>query len=269
MKKVCIVGAAGRMGNVLVRHLQDGTVEGLVLGGALDQDGCPHLNEDASLLAGRKESGVLVTSDFASACSDSEVLIDFSFHTASAEHARLSAEHGKPIVIGTTGLSKDEEALLEEAGKSIPVVYAPNMSMGMNLLFSLVEKAAASLKGRGYDCEIIERHHRRKKDAPSGTALGLGRAAAAGLGVDLNKVAEHGRSGHTGERSSQEIGFHAVRAGDIVGDHTVVFAGEGECIELSHRATKRDTFAVGALRAADWITDQAPGVYSMQDMLGL
>jgi 4-hydroxy-tetrahydrodipicolinate reductase len=221
------------------------------------------------VLAGCKASEILISSDFETACADAEVLVDFTFHAATVEHARHAAELKKAMVIGTTGLSEDEEALLRTSAESIPIVYAPNMSMGINLLFLLVEQTAAALKDAGYDIEIVERHHRLKKDAPSGTALGLGRAAAKGAGWDLDDVAVHGREGHTGERTAEEIGFHAVRGGDIVGDHTVLFASEGECVELSHRATTRDTFAIGALRAAKWVVGQTPGLYSMQDVLGL
>jgi 4-hydroxy-tetrahydrodipicolinate reductase len=173
------------------------------------------------------------------------------------------------MVVGTTGLDDQEVAVLHEAGKSIPIVWAPNMSLGVNLLFSLVESAAAALRDKGYDIEIIERHHRLKKDAPSGTALGLAKAAAAGYEWDLENTRKDGRSGDEGARPDAEIGIHAVRGGDIVGDHTVLFAAEGECVELSHRATTRDTFAVGALRAASWVVGREPGVYSMKDVLGL
>ena len=178
------------------------------------------------------------------------------------------AKAGKALVIGTTGLTADEKKMIERAAKKIPVVLAPNMSLGVNLLLSLVEQAARVLKGKNYDIEIIERHHRRKKDSPSGTAIGLGEAAAKGLGWDLKKVAVHGREGLVGERPNEQIGFHAVRGGDIVGDHTVLFAADGECIEISHRATSRDTFAIGALRAAAWL-GRKPGLYSMRDVLGV
>jgi len=173
------------------------------------------------------------------------------------------------LVVGTTGMSADEEGMVREAAKKIPVVFSANMSLGMNLLFSLVRQASKALADKGYDVEIIERHHRRKKDAPSGSAVSLAKAAADGLGWDLNRVAVHGRSGLVGERPGEQIGIHAVRGGDIVGDHTVLFAAEGECLELSHRATSRETFAMGALRAAAWASGRKPGLYSMKDVLEL
>jgi 4-hydroxy-tetrahydrodipicolinate reductase len=173
-------------------------------------------------------------------------------------------------VIGTTGLSADERAAVEKAARDIPVVMAPNMSLGVNLLFALLEQAGRVLKEKGYDVEIIERHHRRKKDSPSGTALGLGQAVARGMDLDLEKVAVHGRHGLVKEdRPATEIGFHAVRGGDFVGDHTVIFAAEGESVELSHRATSRDTFAMGALRAAAWLAGRPAGLYTMRDVLGV
>jgi 4-hydroxy-tetrahydrodipicolinate reductase len=197
------------------------------------------------------------------------VVIDFSGHQGTAGNALRIAEWKKSLVIGTTGLAPDEKKVIEQAAAIIPVVLAPNMSLGVNLLLSLVQKAAEALKGKGYDIEIIERHHRRKKDSPSGTAIGLGEAAAKGLGWDLKKVSVHGREGLVGERPVEQIGFHAVRGGDLIGDHTVLFAADGECIELSHRATSREAFALGALRAAAWITDRKAGLYSMRDVLGV
>jgi 4-hydroxy-tetrahydrodipicolinate reductase len=200
----------------------------------------------------------------------SEVVIDFSGAASTAALAPVLAERGVAWVIGTTGLDDAQRQAVEQAAQRTAVVMAPNMSLGVNLLLQLVEDAARALRGRGYDIEIIERHHRRKKDAPSGTALGLGEAAARGMEWQLDAVAQHGRSGVTdGDRPVEQIGFHAVRGGDFVGDHTVVFAAEGESVELGHRATSRDTFARGALRAAAWATGREPGLYSMRDVLGL
>jgi 4-hydroxy-tetrahydrodipicolinate reductase len=221
-------------------------------------------------LAGVGETGVTLTSDLAATADLADVFIDFSFHTATAEHARLAARWKKAVVIGTTGLADDEKGTVTEAAKSTPIVMAPNMSLGVNLLFALAEQTARALKGKGYDVEIIERHHRRKKDSPSGTALGLAESVTRGLEVDLDKVAVHGRHGISDtERPGEQIGIHAVRGGDIVGDHEVSFATEGEVVELAHRATSRDTFAVGALRAAAWVAGRKPGLYSMRDVLGL
>ncbi|MBU0679260.1 MAG: 4-hydroxy-tetrahydrodipicolinate reductase [Verrucomicrobia bacterium] len=268
--KVVIVGASGRMGGALARCIHNGAVEGIELAGAIDVWDAPGLSKDVGVASGVGEMGVAITSDLAAVAEDADVLIDFSFHTGCAENARRAAEWGKAVVVGTTGFSDDEKAMIQEASKRIPVVMAPNMSLGVNLLLSLAKRAASALKGKGYDVEIVERHHRRKKDAPSGTALGLGEAVAEGLNWDLKQVAQHGRAGLSpDDRPLEQIGFHAVRGGDIVGDHTVIFAADGECVELSHRATSRDAFAVGALQAAAWIAGREAGLYSMLDVLGL
>lgn len=269
MTRVTILGAGGRMGRTLIRCLVEGRVPELELGGAIDLWDCPALGQDAGRFAGVDEAGVAITSDLKAVLPSSDVVIDFTGHHGTAGNAPRVAEAGKGLVVGTTGLNREERDALEAAAKTIPVVFSPNMSLGVNLLLNLVEQAAAALMGRGYDVEIVERHHRLKKDAPSGTALGLGEAAARGLRRVLEDVACHGRSGHTGERPDEQIGFHAVRGGDIVGDHTVLFAGDGECIELHHRATSRDTFALGALTAARWLANRKPGLYGMRDVLGL
>lgn len=269
MKNVIIVGAGGRMGKTLVRCLKSAVGEGLSLIGAVDLWDCPDRDKDAGVAAGAGEAGVKITSDLAALLPRADVVIDFSGHHGTAGNAPRVAEAGKALVIGTTGLSAGEKDVIAQAAAKIPVVLAPNMSLGVNLLFVLVRQAAEALKGKGYDIEIVERHHRRKKDSPSGTALGLGEAAAAGYGWDLKKTAVDGRSGLVGERPEEQIGFHAVRGGDIVGDHTVLFAADGECIEFSHRATSRDALGMGALRAAAWVPGRAPGLYSMRDVLGL
>jgi 4-hydroxy-tetrahydrodipicolinate reductase len=198
-----------------------------------------------------------------------DVIIDFSSHFGTAGNAPRIAEWGTAWVIGTTGLNEEELAAIEGAAGKTAVVLSGNMSLGINLLCTLVEAGARALKGKGYDIEVIERHHNRKKDAPSGTALMLGRAAANGYGWNADGVQLDGRTGMPGERPEKEIGFHAVRGGDIVGDHTVLFAGTGELLELSHRATSRDVFAVGALQAAAWAAGREAGLYSMKDVLGL
>lgn len=266
---VLVLGAAGRMGRTIVRLLLEGAVEELVLSGAMESESHPGVGQDAGLMAGASPCSTLIAGDFSLASADAAVGIDFSFHEATAAHATQMAEAGKPLVIGTTGLTGKELSDVHQAATSVPIVMAPNMSLGVNLLFCLAEAAATALKDRGYDIEIEERHHRLKKDAPSGTALGLGEAVAKGLGVNLENVAIHGREGMVGERTDDEIGFHATRGGDIVGDHTVLFATSGEIVELSHRATSRDTFAIGALRAAAWVIGQPPGMYSMRDVLAL
>jgi 4-hydroxy-tetrahydrodipicolinate reductase len=269
MKKTVILGAGGRMGKAIARCLLNGAVADLELSGAVDLWDAPDLGRDIGAAAGLPEVGVPIGSDLAAAARAADVVIDFTSHFGTAGNAPRCAEWGTALVVGTTGLSAEEVAELRQAAERIPIVYAPNMSLGVNLLFALVEQAAAALRGKGYDIEIVERHHRLKKDAPSGTALGLAEAAARGYEWDLEQTRKDGRSGHEGERPQAEIGMHAVRGGDIVGDHTVLFAAEGECIELSHRATTRDTFALGALRAASWVAGRTAGLYSMKDVLGI
>ena len=268
-RNVVILGAGGRMGRAVTRGLMKRSVEDLRLFAAVERSDHPELGHDIGILSGTGLAEVALTSDLDAYASDLDVAIDFSFHEATAIHAKELAKIGRPLVIGTTGLTTEERAKIEDAGSQIAIVLAPNMSLGINLLFGLAKQAAVSLKENGYDVEIIERHHRHKKDAPSGTALGLGKAVAQGLGVQLPDVARYGRDEMTGERTSTEIGFHSIRGGDFVGDHTVLFAAPGECIELSHRATSRDTFAMGALTAALWVCDRQPGLYTMQDVLGL
>ncbi len=270
MTKVVLVGACGRMGRILARCLLGGAEPGLELAGAVDLWDAPEQGADIGPLAGSAPCGVRVTADLAAVAPAADVVIDFSGHHGAAGNAARCAEWGKALVIGTTGLDPEETEAVRGAAKAVPVVFAPNMSRGISLLLSLVEQAARALKGQGYDVELIERHHRRKKDAPSGTALALGEAAARGSGWSLERVAQHGRSGlAAGDRPEEQIGFHAVRGGDFVGDHTVLFAAEGECLEFTHRATSRDTFARGALRAAVWAAGRAPGLYGMRDVLGL
>jgi 4-hydroxy-tetrahydrodipicolinate reductase len=268
--RISIIGAAGRMGRALTRGLVEGWVPGLKLAGAVDLAGIPGQGSDAGLLAGTAAAGVLLTADLPALKPVTDVFIDFSFHTGIPERAKLLPSWGVPWIIGTTGLTVAEKDSVREAAASLPVILAPNMSLGVNLLEALVEEAARRLAGQGYDIEIIETHHRKKLDAPSGTALFLGEAAARGSGVKLTDVARNGREGMSKSiRPAQEIGFHAVRGGDIAGDHHVQFLAEGEMLDLSHRATTRDTFAAGALRAAAWLHGKPAGLYTMRDVLGL
>ena len=268
--RIVLIGAAGRMGLAMVRLLAEGRVAGLELAGAVDLSTAPGQGDDIGELAGAGSLGIPLTADLPALADVADVFIDFSFHRGMAERMALLQTWGKAVVVGTTGLTEDEKAAVHAAGEVIPVVFSPNMSLGINLLYSLVEQAARALKGKAYDIEVIERHHRRKLDAPSGTALYLGQAAADGSDWNLQDVAKDGRTGMaSGDRPDAEIGFHAIRGGDFAGDHTVIFATDGESIELHHRATSRDTFATGALRAASWVSEMAPGLYRMQDVLGL
>ena len=266
MTKVAIIGAAGRMGQALVRCSK--LMPEIQLVAAVDQASCPLCGKDAGTLAGIGEIGLAITRDLAAAVKAADVLIDFSFHENVPVTVKLASEHKKAVVIGTTGLNPDERAAVELAAKSIAIVSAPNMSLGVNLLFALVEQAGKAL-GLDYDVEITEAHHRHKKDAPSGTALRLGEKVAQGRKQNFRDVAIYGREGLGGERPRGQIGIHAIRAADIIGDHTVLFATEGERVEISHRASSRDAFAKGALHAGSWLaTGHKPGLYDMQDVLG-
>lgn len=264
--KVVIQGACGRMGKALIRCVLEEKVQGLELYGAVDLWDT-ELGKDAGLMAGTKEAGVKVTANLEEVGPSADVIVDFSSHFGVAGNAPRIAEWGTAWVIGTTGLNEEEIQIVEAAAEKTAVVLSGNMSMGINLLCHLVEIGARSLKGKGYDIEVIERHHNLKKDAPSGTALMLGQAAADGYGWNLKDVQADGRTGLPGERPEQEIGFHAIRGGDIVGDHTVMMAGVGELLELSHRATSRDVFAIGALQAAVWVADKEAKLYTMKDAM--
>lgn len=269
-RRVVLIGAGGRMGLALTRGILRKSVPGLRLAGAVDLWDCPLRGQDAGRAAGEGEAGVTIGTDLAPFAGRADVVVDFSGARGTAGNAPRCAEWGLPMVIGTTGLDAEGMAAIEAAARKVAVVHAPNMSLGINLLLELTRQAAAVLRDRGYDVEIVERHHRHKKDAPSGTALALGREAASGMGWSLPDVARNGREGVSKtDRPEKEIGFHAVRGGDFVGDHTVIFATEGECIELSHRATHRDTLARGALLAAAWIPGKPAGLYSMRDVLGI
>ncbi len=264
--KIAILGAGGRMGGALIRALSE--MPGAVLSGAVEQQGNRLIGQDAAVLAGLPPAGVVLSGDAAAGMAGAAVAIEFSTPTATIAHAKLAAEKGVAYVAGTTGLASCDEDVLREAAEHIPVVYAANYSIGVNLLTDLVWRASARL-GEEFDIEIVEMHHRHKVDAPSGTALSLGRAAARGRGVNLDDVAVRGRDGVTGAREKGAIGFAALRGGDVPGDHTVIFAGEGERLELTHRASGRDIFATGALRAALWVVSKPPGLYNMRDVLGL
>ena len=266
MTRVGITGAAGRMGKTLITALHDN--DALTLSAAIERPGVDAIGADAGEIAGIGRTGVVIADDLAAVCDDFDVLIDFTIAQATAANVEVCANHGKRMVIGTTGLSDEQTRAVETAAGKIAIVWAPNYAIGVNATFKLAE-IAASIMGDSVDIEIIESHHRNKVDAPSGTALGLGRAVARSLGRDLSEVAVYGREGQTGVRDRATIGFHSIRAGDIVGEHTVVFAGAGERLEITHRAESRTNFAEGALRAAGWITGKDSGLYDMRDVLGL
>ncbi len=262
---ITIAGSSGRMGRALLEAVTQ--APDMRLAAALERSGSPYLDKDAGELIGAS-CGIAVTDDFVAALSGSDVLIDFTRPEGTLAH--LAACHAKSVkmVIGTTGFSAEQKEELKAAAKDIAIVFAPNMSIGVNVTFKLLEIAAKALN-EGYDIEIIEAHHRHKVDAPSGTALHMGEVVAQTLGRSLAEVAVYGRQGVTGERTPATIGFATVRGGDIVGDHTVMFAGTGERIEISHKASSRATFAVGALRAARFLANKQNGLFDMQDVLGL
>ena len=264
--KIGVVGAAGRMGGAVIRQVAE--TEGCVVVAASEIQGSPAIARDAGEVAGLGTIGVAITGDPRTLFDRAEAVIEFSSPAATVDHARAAAEAGCIHVIGTTGLDADQERALVGVAKNTAIVHAPNMSLAVNVLFALT-KQVAGLLDEEFDIEIVEMHHRHKIDAPSGTALGLGRAAAAGRGVGLDSVAQMVREGHTGPRRRGDIGFAALRGGDVVGDHSVIFAADGERIELVHKAAGRQIFARGAVRAALWARGQPPGLYSMHDVIGL
>ena len=263
--RIVIAGCSGRMGKALLEGVMQS--DDLALHAALVHKTSASLNKDAGELVG-SACGVKIGADVAAAIKGADVLIDFTRPEGTLEHIALCRKLGVNIVVGTTGFNAQQKAQLAAAAQRIGVVFAPNMSVGVNLTFKLLEMAAKVLS-HGYDIEIVEAHHRHKVDAPSGTALGMGEVIAKTLGRDLAQCAVYGREGVTGERDPSTIGFATVRGGDIVGDHTVMFAGIGERIEITHKASSRATFALGALRAARFLKSNQPGLYDMQDVLGL
>jgi 4-hydroxy-tetrahydrodipicolinate reductase len=264
--RIAILGAAGRMGRALIQTLP--AEPQARLAAALDRAGNPELGRDAAVLAGLPESGVPLAADLAAALPGVDVVIDFTRPDGTMAALQQCLQSRKALVIGTTGLSAEQKAAIADAARSIPVCFSANYSVGVNLCLRLLQIAAQTL-GEAYDVEIVEAHHRHKVDAPSGTALRMGEAVAEALGRKLDQVAVYGREGETGPRDGQTIGFATVRGGDVVGDHTVMFLGEGERVEISHKASSRSNFARGALRAAVWLAGQPAGLYDMRDVLGL
>ena len=265
LHKIAIAGASGRMGQMLVDAVR--SADDCTLTGALDLASSPAIGHDAGAHAGQT-SGVTITADLRAGLQSSQVLIDFTRPEGTMAHLQACRELGVGMVIGTTGFSEAQKAEIAEAAKTIPVMMAPNMSVGVNVTLKLLEMAAKALS-TGYDIEVIEAHHRHKVDAPSGTALKMGEVIASALGRDLKDCAVYAREGVTGERDPSSIGFATIRGGDIVGDHTVLFAGTGERIEISHRSSSRATYAQGSLRAVRFLAGKKSGLFDMFDVLGL
>ena len=266
MTRVAVVGAAGRMGKTLIEAVT--LHDSLTLGAATERAGSSLVGADAGELAGVGKLGVTISDDLARVADDFDVVIDFTAPAATLYHLDVCAQHGKRLVIGTTGFDDAGKARIAEVAAASGIVFAPNMSVGVNLCLKLLALTAEVI-GEDYDIEIVEAHHRHKVDAPSGTALRMGEVVAGVLGRDLGEVAVYGREGITGERDPKTIGFETIRAGDVVGEHSVWFATEGERIEIVHKASSRMTFAKGAARAAHWLMDKPAGLYDMQDVLGL
>jgi 4-hydroxy-tetrahydrodipicolinate reductase len=266
--KVCIAGAAGRMGLRLIALAAEDS--GLKLAYATEYDAHPGIGKDVGLVCGTGQTtGVHLAKSLCPNC-DVDVIIDFTTHSAATAMAEEAARQGKAIVIGATGMNDEEKARIAKVAEKVPVIHAPNFSVGVNVLFKAAEQIARTL-GDAYDVEIVEAHHNQKVDAPSGTAIGLAEHIAKGLNRDLKTSAVYGRQGLVGKRQQKEIGIHAVRMGDVVGEHTAYFAIGGERLELTHKASSRDTFARGALRAAKWLVEnkKGPGMYTMAQVLGL
>jgi len=263
--KIAIAGASGRMGRMLVETVLNHAEVELV--GVLDRTGSPLVGQDAGAFIGR-ETGIRITDDADLALAHADYLIDFTRPEATLAYLEVARRYGVKLIVGTTGFSDDQKAELASASRTTAMVVASNMAVGVNVTFKLLD-IAARLLATGYDIEVIEAHHRHKVDAPSGTALKIGEVLADALGRDLSECAVYGREGITGERDPSTIGFSTIRGGDIVGDHTVLFAGIGERIEISHKASSRVGYAQGALRAAHFLADKTSGLFDMQDVLGL
>ena len=262
---IAVAGASGRMGQMLIEAVR--AADDCVLSGALDIAASPAIGHDAGAFAGQT-TGVLITADIAQGLKNSRVLIDFTRPEGTMAHLAVCRANGVAMVIGTTGFTDSQKTEIAQAAKHIPIIMAPNMSVGVNVTLKLLEMAAKAL-ATGYDIEIIEAHHRHKVDAPSGTALKMGEVIAGALGRDLKDCAVYAREGVTGERDPSSIGFATIRGGDIVGDHTVLFAGTGERIEITHKSSSRSTYAQGSLRAARFLAGQKSGLFDMFDVLGL
>ncbi|MBT3515853.1 MAG: 4-hydroxy-tetrahydrodipicolinate reductase [Nitrospina sp.] len=265
MIKIVVIGAGGRMGKTIVACAED--TDGVSITGGTEYSGHSAIGSDLGVLAGIGKKNIFIVENIKDALRDCDVIIDFTTPESSIKTLKAAVSYEKSIVIGTTGFSSEQKKIISQAAEKIRCVFAPNMSIGINVLFKIVEDVSKVL-GDAYDIEIVEAHHKFKKDAPSGTAVRLSEIIADSLDRDINQVGVYGRQG-IAERTSKEIGVHTVRAGDIVGEHKVLYGGMGETIELFHRAQSRETFARGSLRAAKWVVNQPLGLYDMQDVLGL
>ncbi|HSR09928.1 MAG TPA: 4-hydroxy-tetrahydrodipicolinate reductase [Thermodesulfobacteriota bacterium] len=266
MVKAIVVGAAGRMGNMILRALHE--TPNIYLKGAVERKDHPFLGRDIGEVAGMEKWEVPLTGDLKEVISRGDVIIDFTNAESALRNFEIAAQAGKAAVIGATGFSGEQMGKVKTLARSVPCVLSPNMSVGVNLMFKFVADMAKIL-GDDFDVEVIEAHHRMKKDAPSGTAVKIGQVLAAALDRNFDEVGTYARKGLIGERKQKEIGMQTIRAGDIVGEHTVIFGGIGERLEFTHRAHSRDNFARGAIRAVAWVVKQKPGLYDMQDVLGL
>ena len=264
--RIAIHGAAGRMGRALIQAAQANSA--VRLSAAIDRSDVPELGKDAGAIAGGKHADVMISGDLNAAAPQFDVLVDFTRPEGTLEALDICVRQRKAMIIGTTGFSAEQKIRIEAAAKQIPVCLSANFSIGVNVCMGLLEQAAKALR-EGFDMEVVEAHHRSKVDAPSGTALMMGEAVARGAGRDLKECAVYERYGHTGARDAETIGFSTIRGGDVVGDHTVMFLGDGERIEISHKATSRMNFANGAIRAAAWLAGRSAGLYSMRDVLDL
>jgi 4-hydroxy-tetrahydrodipicolinate reductase len=266
MMKIAVTGAAGRMGGRIINAVNES--ETCVLAGAVECAGHTLIGQDAGAVAGCGVLGVAITDNLEMALQDADLLIDFTFPKVTLKNIEGCVRLGKKMVIGSTGFTPQQRAEMQKAAQAVPIVFAPNMSVGVNLCFKILQDVAKTL-GDNFDVEIVELHHNKKKDSPSGTAVRMGEVVAEALGREYDKCAVYHREGMMGERTREEIGMQTVRGGDIVGEHTVYFIGMGERIEITHRAMNRDMFARGAVRAAGWLKNQKPGLFDMQDVLGL
>ncbi len=266
MVKVIVTGSTGRMGSKIIQLVSK--TEGMELAGAVECRGHALIGTDIGECQGLGKTGIIIDSDLAKCIEKGDVVIDFTCHEASVNHLRIAAEHGRAMVIGSTGFDNDEMQIIGDLSQKTRCMVAPNMSVGVNVMLKVLESVAAIL-GDDYDVELIEAHHNMKKDAPSGTAIKMAQVIADSLERNLDEVGVYCRKGIIGERTKKEIGIQTVRAGDIIGEHTVIFGGIGERLEITHKAHSRDNFAMGAIRAALWIVEQKKGLYDMQDVLGL